>query len=135
MSLFGYAFLVVTTGSMEPEIDAGELIIIKNMKEYEINDIATFLDKDGFLVTHRIIELKKNLIVTKGDNNNLKDEPIPIENIKGKVIAHSKLLGIFVIYILKPLILCYIMFLLFITILKDFFFKENVVEERKENEV
>ena len=35
-TVFGYGFLVVLTGSMEPEIESGSFIIIKNSKEYNI---------------------------------------------------------------------------------------------------
>lgn len=124
VKLFGYAFLVVTTGSMEPEIEAGELIIIKESKDYKKGDIVTFIDQDGFLVTHRIVELQKKFMITKGDNNDLKDEINSIENIKGKVVVHSKILGIFVLYILKPLIFFYIIFLLIITVIKIFLQKK-----------
>ena len=34
--VFGYGFLVVLTGSMEPEIDTGSLIIIKNSNDYNV---------------------------------------------------------------------------------------------------
>ena len=102
--MFGFAFLVVTTGSMEPEINAGELIIIKEVDKYEIGDIVTFIDKDDFLVTHRIICLNEEKMITKGDNNNLLDEEVSLNNIKGKVIIHSKILGFFVLYLLKPFI-------------------------------
>lgn len=35
-TVFGYGFLVVLTGSMEPEIEKGSLIIIKNSKDYNV---------------------------------------------------------------------------------------------------
>ena len=134
VKLFGYAFLVVTTGSMEPEIDAGELIIIKEKDEYKKDDIVTILDKDDFLVTHRIIDLDENFIVTKGDNNDLEDEQNVLENVKGKVIFHSKLLGSFVLYLLKPLVFFYIIFILVIEIIKKFFTKESEVRESEVRE-
>lgn len=110
---------------MEPEIDAGELIIIKKSKKYKEKDIVTFLDQDDFLVTHRIVNLKENSIITKGDNNDLTDEPVLYSSVKGKVIFHSKILGFFVLYLLKPLTLIYIIFILIINILKKFFTKRK----------
>ena len=76
INFFGYSFLIVTTGSMEPEINSGELIIIKKKDKYENKDIVTYVDKDGFLVTHRIIEIDDFNMITKGDGNDLKDEEI-----------------------------------------------------------
>ncbi len=35
-TVFGYGFLVVLTGSMEPEIDTGSLVIIKKMENYNV---------------------------------------------------------------------------------------------------
>ena len=35
-TLFGYGFLIVLTGSMEPEIETGSLVIIKDSQEYHV---------------------------------------------------------------------------------------------------
>lgn len=132
VKLFGFAFLVVTTGSMEPEIDAGELIVIKEYSEYKKGDIVTFLDQDNFLVTHRIVNLNEKTMITKGDNNDLLDEEINLSNIKGKVIIHSKILGFFVLYLLKPLIFIYVIAIFSIDIIKKFFYKEREEETNEE---
>lgn len=131
VKLFGFAFLVVTTGSMEPEIDAGELIIIKEFDKYKIGDVVSFIDKDDFLVTHRIIGLNEEKMITKGDNNNLLDEEINLNNIKGKVIIHSKILGFFVLYLLKPLVFIYLITLVILNIIRNFWNEES---EDKTNE-
>jgi len=36
IQVLGYRFLVVLTGSMEPEIQRGSFIVIKNSPQYEI---------------------------------------------------------------------------------------------------
>ncbi len=134
VKLFGFAFLVVTTGSMEPEIDAGELVVIKENEEYKIGDIVTFVDQDDFLVTHRIVNLNEKSMITKGDNNDLLDEATNLRNIKGKVIAHSKVLGFFVLYLLKPLVFIYVIFLIILNIIRIFLKEEsedNTNEETK----
>lgn len=131
VKLFGFAFLVVTTGSMEPEINSGELIIIKEFDEYEIGDIVTFVDKDDFLITHRIVCLNEKNMITKGDNNDLLDEETSLNNIRGKVIIHSKVLGFFVLYLLKPVVFIYAIFLITFNIIRSFVDKES---EDKTNE-
>lgn len=133
VKLFGFAFLVVTTGSMEPEIDAGELIIIKEDKNYKKGDIVTFIDKDGFLTTHRIIEINSGSITTKGDNNDLEDEKNVVQNVVGKVILHSKMLGFFVYYLLKPLVFLYVIFWVCLIIYENYFIKENSKNEGEMN--
>lgn len=35
-TIFGYSFLIVLTGSMEPEIETGSLIIVKYEKKYNV---------------------------------------------------------------------------------------------------
>lgn len=111
VKLFGMSFLCVTTGSMEPIINSGELIVIKESSEYKENDIVTYSDNDGFLITHRIIDINESKMITKGDNNNINDDENNLDSIQGKVVFHSQLLGFFVIYVLKPLIFIYVIIL------------------------
>ena len=108
IKLFGYSFFIVKTGSMEPNISMGELIIVKENNKYNIGDIITYYDGNVF-VTHRVINKYKNLYLTKGDMNNELDEEVKKENIIGKVIFHSKLLGILITDYIKIIICLYIM--------------------------
>lgn len=112
IKVFDYAFLVVLTGSMEPNIHTGELILIKEQSNYKIGEVITYKDSDNCFITHRIIEKNNDNYITQGDNNNIKDNEISINQIEGKVVFHSKLLGFFVLYILKPLTIFYIVAIL-----------------------
>lgn len=139
IKVFGKSFVIVTTGSMEPEIKAGELVIISNMKEYKKQDIITYEDEEGFLITHRIANINENTFTAKGDANNITDEEILINNIKGKVIYHSEMLGFFVLYILKPLVLIYIILFIVINIYhnisaKNAGFKNKSIDEKDKEE-
>lgn len=89
VQVFGYSSLKVITGSMSPEIEAGEKIIIKKCKDYDINDIITFKDSKGYIITHRIISKEEDYFITKGDYNNIEDEEkVYLNQIYGKVIYH-----------------------------------------------
>ena len=44
-SFFGNSIFEVQTGSMEPEISAGDWIIVKYEKNIQLNDIVTFEHK------------------------------------------------------------------------------------------
>lgn len=91
----GYAILEVVSGSMEPVIHVGDMIIIDTDEiEFELNDIVTFYDAEGTFTTHRIIGLEDGLYTTKGDNNNTKDKlPITVDKIVGKYVGRIPLAG------------------------------------------
>jgi len=70
-----YKLLVVTSGSMSPIFEAGDLICIIRMDpdRAKVGDIVTFKSEEGIL-THRIVEIKADgEIVTKGDANKVND--------------------------------------------------------------
>lgn len=95
VKLFNLGVLKVSSGSMMPHLNIGEIIIILEKNTYEIGDIITFYTKNENLLTHRIVGSDNDGFITKGDFNNVQDEEIvKKQNIQGKVIFHSKILGI-----------------------------------------
>lgn len=128
IKLYNTAILVVLTGSMEPTIKSGEMIIIKEQTDYNVDDIVTYKEDRNFFVTHRIINKYENKYETKGDNNNLIDETIDKDQIEGKVIYHSKVCGFFILYLLKPITLIVII----IFFVKEFFGHIYVKGEKNE---
>ena len=71
--LFGYASYVIVSGSMEPELQVGDVILIKKVNsidELKVGDTITYLGKEdtfaGKTVTHRIVRIEGNTIVTRG---------------------------------------------------------------------
>ena len=119
------------TGSMEPTIEKDELIIIKEQKAYQVGDIATYVDVYGNLITHRIEYLDKQDFVTKGDDNEISDESTNVKNIQGKVIYHSKPLGIFILYYLRLVIAVYIIIWLVLCVRKIVRKEEKHEEKQK----
>lgn len=101
----GYSFLIVLTESMEPTIVPKELILIKECASYELGDIVTYQSMDGTFITHRILQMDGFLFIAKGDKNEVTDSSTSLETIQGKVIFHSKILGIFVTRYLKIVII------------------------------
>ncbi len=85
---FGYSSSFVISGSMEPVISAGDLVIFKTQDSYEINDVIAYYDEqDGVFVLHRIIGSSTDGFITKGDFNPDHDPvPVKFENIQGKVV-------------------------------------------------
>jgi len=113
IKISNYAFLVVLTGSMEPNIKAGDMIIIKSQKEYLVGDVVTYRTDDDIFVTHRIVRIEDNKYITQGDANNIEDSAVFINQIEGKVIMHSHILGFIVLHLLKPITCFYIAYVIF----------------------
>ena len=84
-NLFGYTFFEIVSGSMSPTIEKGDMIIVKLDTDYKVGDIISFKDEDS-IITHRIIEINDDKIVTKGDSNNTTDNPITKDKIVGKTV-------------------------------------------------
>lgn len=97
-NMFGYTAFRVATGSMESEINIGDVIVVKLTDKVNIGEVIVF-EQDSSLIVHRLIKQNGDKYITKGDANNLEDEPITKERIKGKVqkVIPSKLLIQFVI--------------------------------------
>ena len=129
ITLFGKGFLVIITESMYPTIESGELIIISEKKSYKEGDIITYLDQENMIVTHRINEINDKTFIAKGDNNNIEDDECNIDRIYGKVIYQSKLLGLFVLYFLKPSLIIYVFYL----IISEIFFALKKVKQEESN--
>lgn len=87
--ILGYQLKSVLSGSMEPGIQTGSIIVVKptaDKTSFKEGDIITFLEEENILITHRIIEVIKSgeqvLYRTKGDNNNGPDiNPVLSENV------------------------------------------------------
>lgn len=91
---FPFFLFQIQSGSMMPEIQVGEIVFVVNQKQYQEKDIITYQTEDGYFITHRILKETSMGYITKGDFNNTEDELIVKSNqIKGKVIFHSKILG------------------------------------------
>ena len=91
---FGYGAAVVLSGSMEPTLSTGDLIVVKEQPEYAIDDVVVFQDSSG-LVVHRIIAINGEYVVTQGDANNVADTPVSIASLKGVMVAAIPYMGTF----------------------------------------
>lgn len=91
----------VVSGSMEPTIEKGSLVLVKRNPVYRTNDIISFKNTtEDIIMTHRIVKIEQSrgecLIFTKGDNNTTNDRgTIRPENVIGKVVIVMPFVGKF----------------------------------------
>lgn len=111
--LVGIHSFVVLTGSMEPKIYPGDVIIVGKMNRYEQGDIIAFSTR-GTIIVHRIYGFEGNHVITKGDANKYVD-PWKIEQSKilGKALLIIPYLG-YPLILLSGLLGTYYMGLLFL---------------------
>ena len=104
-----YKLLIVQSGSMEPAIKTGSVVIVKPVENYKTNDVITFVDggKDRS-TTHRVVDTEvvsgKTYYITKGDANNAEDSSKVSENkIVGKVLTSIPYAGYILAMAKKPI--------------------------------
>lgn len=92
--IFGVTPMVVLSGSMEPTYRVGALVFVRavDTADLVVGDNVTFHMNGGdTVVTHRIAEINKEAqtMITKGDNNNVRDGELSLSNVIGKAYDFS----------------------------------------------
>lgn len=102
VNLCGFSLFRVVTGSMEPEISVGALLISKetDIEEIRVDDIVTFRSKEsgmlGVIITHRVVAIHEGvngavLLETRGDANQYADGYFVDQgNLIGKAVYYTK---------------------------------------------
>lgn len=120
VNYFGYTYFETVSGSMKDTININDYILVKITDDVKEDDIVSFIS-DDMIVTHRIIKIDDDEIVTKGDANNTIDNPIEKEQIIGKVIFIGKKVGVIVKTITEPVVFIsfFVTILLFSLVFSD----------------
>ncbi len=95
-SLFGYSLLNVKTDSMKPEIQAGDVILVKLVNEKSLSsieegEIIVYKGKINGVettITHRLVEnnADEGYFITKGDANHFEDDPVSVDKVVAVVV-------------------------------------------------
>lgn len=100
---------IVQSGSMEPAIKTGAIVIVKPASDYHIGDVVTFGKdtKTKVPTTHRIVADRvvsgQFLFTTKGDANEDNDpQEISSKDIIGKVLFSVPYVGFLLDFARKP---------------------------------
>ncbi len=130
VNIFGYSYFVVATGSMSGTIEVNDIIFVKLTDNVKNNDIITFKNQNGDIITHRIIQTSGNRIITKGDANNTQDDAITRNHVIGKVV------GIISPKVILEFIAVCLIIVIGIALLNfDKIFKKYIVKEGEEKVV
>ena len=99
-SVFGYSFYYVLTGSMEPEIMAGDMILGESVdsEELQVGDVVTYMGESGDLfgkvITHKIVEIHEDgTLITQGVANSVPDPQIRASQVMSKYVTTIPLAG------------------------------------------
>lgn len=127
VSILGYTYFEVASGSMSPTINKNDVIIVEIDSKYKEEDVVTYFINGDF-ITHRVKKINVTSIVTKGDANNTKDALVNKENVLGKVVYVIPQAGVWKKTLMTPKV-----FILLITtfILFSFTFSYNSKDKRK----
>ena len=96
-NLFGKKAFIIISGSMIPEIQIGDVVIVNDTDAVKIGDVIAFR-RDSTVIVHRIVkEMNINgevMYQTKGDNNNVEDKELaPKSTVEGVMIGKIPAIG------------------------------------------
>ena len=72
-SVLGFRPVAVLTGSMEPAIKTGAIVIVQETGNYEPGDIVMYEDGEVCIIHRYVSDAPDGSIITKGDNNQAED--------------------------------------------------------------
>ncbi len=101
--VFGFYPMLLTTGSMEPDLPAGAMVVARAQADYAVGDIVSFR-QEGAVVTHRIIGETAQGYQTAGDANNAPDQgTVPPEAVLGRVVLCLPRVGALLLLLRQPI--------------------------------
>ena len=146
-SVSGYRIFNVASGSMEPTIKVGDVILVKDADPYSMvpnEDIVTYKmseDGDEKLITHRFIRYEEGedggtKLVTKGDANQVEDNPIAASQVLGRYVKTLTLVTLFTRVIRSKLgfflfIFAPVVIYITIVVLEDHYERKDELEEER----
>ena len=105
-SVFGFSVMRISSGSMEPELMTGDVILsreISDISQLKTGDVVTYQGSgtlEGVLVTHEVIKppyINENgqmMLQTKGVANEVADDPIYADSVVTVMVCKIPLLNV-----------------------------------------
>lgn len=146
-SVFGYKTFVISSGSMEPSLKIGDIVIAKEISDQanlQKGDIISFREGDS-IVTHRINDIiqeetngeneEKTEVTkyrTKGDANNDEDtNSVELKNIEGEFVSKIPVLGWLVLFLQNKLILVVVIIFIYILYIHNSNVEKRILDRRE----
>jgi len=131
--LIGIKTYAVLSGSMEPAYHTGSVVYVKSVSASELseNDVITFFDESGTVVTHRVVKLlpEEKKIVTRGDANDCDDSAVGYSSVIGKVVFTIPLLGYVAVWLSSVAGKCFVvaafLFSVVLLLISEMFLKKE----------
>lgn len=145
-SIGGYMLFRVATGSMEPEIMIGDVILVKEPSDYSaiaVGDVVTYESRFGVTagrpVTHKVIKAPYEdngewYLQTQGIANDIPDEEINAEQLLGVMVVKIPFLKELYSFFLTPWGLLTIIALIIIAFAGEFINVVKIVGAKPDDE-
>lgn len=102
--IFNYKPVVIVSNSMQPVYSRGAVIVVRTgaqPMDIEKGNIIQYKHKQtGDMITHRVVDIQQaangsgdRVFITKGDNNQSEDIPVPQSQLRGVVEAQVPYVG------------------------------------------
>ncbi len=112
-TVFGYSVYRVSSGSMKPELEVGDVILGKSVTDpmnIKVGDVVTYKgsgELSGMLITHKVIVAPEEvdgviMLQTKGVANEIADAPISADRVVSVVICQIEILETFYNFFFSP---------------------------------
>ena len=94
---------IVVTDSMAPSFRAGDLVLLQPIKEMIAPGMVVTYDFQGKQITHRVVEVLEDMLVTKGDNNQDVDPwHVPLASVIGEPNVRIPYAGYLLEFVKSP---------------------------------
>ncbi len=100
LGVFPVKPVVIYSGSMRPSIEVGDLVIVAQQKSelLRVGDVISYRVQERSIPTiHRVIRIRDEedprIFITKGDDNQIEDQPVDSRQVTGKVVLKIPRVG------------------------------------------
>lgn len=88
----GHGAAVVESGSMEPTMPKGSLLLLESPGALGVGDVVVYEAADGYVV-HRVVAVEGSQLICKGDANDAADAPVSAAAVVAVVVGCVPVLG------------------------------------------